>query len=68
MIAVASDRISRLIKTFCDLALACAYSGEKKSVGAAEVRAVPEDRRRMGLPAGVGDATPIRATVVGHGG
>ena len=65
MIAVASDGISRLIDTFCDLALAYAYS-EKKSVGAAEVRAVPEDRRRMGLPAGVGDATPRRATVVGH--
>jgi type II secretory pathway predicted ATPase ExeA len=52
LIAAASDGIPRLINTFCDLALVYAYSDEKKSVGATEVRAVLEDRRRMGLPAG----------------
>lgn len=54
LIAAASDGIPRLVNTFCDLALVYAYSEEKTSVGAAEVRAVLEDRRRMGLPAGVG--------------
>jgi type II secretory pathway predicted ATPase ExeA len=52
LIAAASDGIPRLINTFCDLALVYAFSEEKSSVGAAEVRAVLEDRRRMGLPAG----------------
>ncbi|MDH5255611.1 MAG: AAA family ATPase, partial [Gammaproteobacteria bacterium] len=52
LIAAASEGIPRLINTFCDLALVYAYSDEKPTVGAAEVRAVLEDRRRMGLPAG----------------
>jgi type II secretory pathway predicted ATPase ExeA len=52
LIAAASDGIPRLVNTFCDLALVYAYSEEKKTVGAVEVRAVLEDRRRMGLPAG----------------
>ncbi|MBN8279126.1 MAG: AAA family ATPase [Gammaproteobacteria bacterium] len=52
LIAAASDGIPRLVNTFCDLALVYAFSEEKKTVGAAEVRAVLEDRRRMGLPAG----------------
>lgn len=52
LIAAASDGIPRLVNTFCDLALVYAFSEEKKSVGATEVRAVLEDRRRMGLPAG----------------
>jgi type II secretory pathway predicted ATPase ExeA len=52
LIAAASDGIPRLVNTFCDLALVYGFSEEKKTVGAAEVRAVLEDRRRMGLPAG----------------
>jgi type II secretory pathway predicted ATPase ExeA len=56
LVAAASDGIPRLINTFCDLALVYAFSEEKKKVTATEVRAVLEDRRRMGLPAGdVGD-------------
>lgn len=52
LVAAASEGIPRLVNTFCDLALVYAFSEEKKTVGAAEVRAVLEDRRRMGLPAG----------------
>jgi type II secretory pathway predicted ATPase ExeA len=52
LIAAASDGIPRLVNTFCDLALVYAFSEERKTVGPAEVRAVLEDRRRMGLPAG----------------
>ena len=52
LIAAASEGIPRLVNTFCDLALVYAYSEEKSTVGAVEVRAVLEDRRRMGLPAG----------------
>ncbi len=52
LIAAASEGIPRLVNTFCDLALVYAYSEEKPTVGATEVRAVLEDRRRMGLPAG----------------
>ena len=52
LIAAASDGIPRLVNTFCDLALVYAFSEERKTVGAAEVRAVLEDRRGMGLPAG----------------
>jgi len=52
LVAAASDGIPRLINTFCDLALVYAYSEEKPTVGATEVRAVLEDRRRMGLPSG----------------
>ncbi len=63
LIAAASEGIPRLVNTFCDLALVYAYSGEKKTVGATEVRAVLEDRRRMGLPAGGGHSGP--APVVG---
>ena len=57
LIAAASEGIPRLINTFCDLALVYAYSDEKPTVGAAEVRAVLEDRRRMGLPAGATEST-----------
>lgn len=53
LVAAASDGIPRLVNTFCDLALVYAYSEEKTTVGAVEVRAVLEDRRRMGLPSGV---------------
>ena len=53
LVAAASDGIPRLINTFCDLALVYAFSEERKTVGAAEVRGVLEDRRRMGLPGGV---------------
>ncbi|MEO8223787.1 MAG: AAA family ATPase [Gammaproteobacteria bacterium] len=52
LIAAASDGIPRLINTFCDLALVYAFSADRKTVGAAEVRSVLEDRRKMGLPAG----------------
>jgi type II secretory pathway predicted ATPase ExeA len=52
LIAAASDGIPRLINTFCDLALVYGYSEDKAQIGTAEVRAVLEDRRRMGLPAG----------------
>lgn len=52
LVAAASDGIPRLVNTFCDLALVYAYSEEKTTVGAVEVRAVLEDRRRMGLPSG----------------
>lgn len=52
LVAAASEGIPRLVNTFCDLALVYAYSEEKTTVGAVEVRAVLEDRRRMGLPAG----------------
>ena len=52
LIAAASDGIPRLVNTFCDLALVYAFSEERKTVGAAEVRAVLEDRRGMGWPAG----------------
>jgi len=58
LIAAASDGIPRLINTFCDLALVYAFSEEKATVGATEVRAVLEDRRRMGLPAGVVEVLP----------
>ncbi len=54
LIAAASEGIPRLVNTFCDLALVYAYSEEKSTVGAVEVRAVLEDRRRMGLPCGAG--------------
>ena len=40
LIAAASDGIPRLVNTFCDLALVYAYSEEKTTVGAVEVRAV----------------------------
>ena len=69
LVAAASDGIPRLINTFCDLALVYAYSGEKKIVGATEVRAVLEDRRSMGLPAGesaVAQAS-VQAVVSGTG-
>ena len=59
LIAAASDGIPRLVNTFCDLALVYAFSEERTTVGAAEVRAVLEDRRRMGLPAG--SSTPVSA-------
>ncbi len=52
LVAAASEGIPRLVNTFCDLALVYAFSEEKEAVGAAEVRAVLEDRQRMGLPAG----------------
>lgn len=52
LIAAASEGIPRLINTFCDLALVYGFSEEKPRVGATEVRAVLEDRRRMGLPGG----------------
>ncbi|MBL8200260.1 MAG: AAA family ATPase [Chromatiales bacterium] len=52
LIAAASEGIPRLVNTFCDLALVYAFSEEKQTVGATEVKAVLEDRRRMGLPAG----------------
>ena len=65
LVAAASTGIPRLINTFCDLALVYAFSEEKQTVGAVEVRAVLEDRRRMGLPAGVeaGESgpTPVSA-------
>ncbi len=61
LIAAASDGIPRLVNTFCDLALVYAYSEEKPTVGAAEVRAVLEDRRRMGLPSGGGQLGTIMA-------
>jgi len=53
LVAAASDGIPRLVNTFCDLALVYAYSEEKTTVGTTEVRAVLEDRRRMGLPSGM---------------
>ena len=59
LIAAASDGIPRLINTFCDLALVYAFSEEKTTVGAPEVRAVLEDRRRMGLPAGGGGVETV---------
>ncbi len=52
LIAAASDGIPRLINTFCDLSLVYGFSEEKTSIGPTEVRAVLEDRRRMGLPSG----------------
>ena len=54
LIAAASEGIPRLINTFCDLALVYGFSDDKTVIGAPEVRAVLEDRRRMGLPAGGG--------------
>lgn len=62
LVAAASEGIPRLVNTFCDLALVYAYSEEKTTVGAVEVRAVLEDRRRMGLPSGVGEQVGIGAT------
>ncbi len=67
LIAAASEGIPRLVNTFCDLALVYAYSEEKPTVGAGEVRAVLEDRRRMGLPS-VGEAIPAKITAVGPAG
>jgi len=52
LIAAASDGIPRLVNTFCDLSLVYAFSEDKPTVGATEVRAVLEDRLQMGLPAG----------------
>lgn len=57
LIGAASEGVPRLINTFCDLALVYAFSEEKPTVGAQEVKAVLEDRRRMGLPAGVAEDT-----------
>ncbi len=54
LITAASEGIPRLINTFCDLALVYGFSEDKTVIGATEVRAVLEDRRRMGLPAGGG--------------
>ncbi|MCL4779487.1 MAG: AAA family ATPase, partial [Gammaproteobacteria bacterium] len=59
LIAAASGGIPRLINTFCDLSLVYGFSEEKPVIGATEVRAVLEDRRRMGLPAG----SPAESTV-----
>jgi type II secretory pathway predicted ATPase ExeA len=64
LVAAASEGIPRLINTFCDLALVYAFSEEKPTVGAMEVRAVLEDRRRMGLPAGVGAGESSGGSVV----
>jgi type II secretory pathway predicted ATPase ExeA len=61
LIAAASTGIPRLINTFCDLSLVYGFSEEKTTISAAEVSAVLEDRRRMGLPAGVG--APVGAAV-----
>jgi hypothetical protein len=59
LIAAASGGIPRLINTFCDLSLVYGFSEEKPVIGPMEVRAVLEDRRRMGLPAGAAaPATP----------
>jgi len=66
LIAAASNGIPRLINTFCDLSLVYGFSEEKPTIGPTEVRAVLEDRRRMGLPAGaapVGAASPVGAAV-----
>ncbi len=52
LIAAASNGIPRLINTFCDLSLVYGFSEEKPTIGPTEVRAVLEDRRRMGLPSG----------------
>jgi type II secretory pathway predicted ATPase ExeA len=52
LIAAASNGTPRLINTFCDLALVYGYSEEKPTIGVNEVRAVLEDRRKMGLPGG----------------
>ena len=60
LIAAASEGIPRLINTFCDLALVYGFSDDKTVIGAPEVRAVLEDRRRMGLPAG--GPMPMTAT------
>lgn len=54
LIAAASGGIPRLINTFCDLSLVYGFSEEKASITPTEVRAVLEDRRRMGLPGGIG--------------
>jgi general secretion pathway protein A len=58
LIAAASNGIPRLINTFCDLSLVYGFSEEKPTIGATEVSAVLEDRRRMGLPSG---AAPVGA-------
>ena len=62
LIAAASGGIPRLINTFCDLSLVYGFSEEKPVIGPVEVRAVLEDRRRMGLPGGVADAPATGAT------
>ena len=67
LIAAASDGIPRLVNTFCDLALVYAFSEERTTVGAAEVRAVLEDRRRMGLPSGAEPPTRTVPSVVQSG-
>jgi len=67
LVAAASTGIPRLINTFCDLALVYAFSEEKATVGEAEVRAVLEDRRRMGLPAGAGQSDPLSKIEATHG-
>jgi type II secretory pathway predicted ATPase ExeA len=61
LIAAASEGIPRLINTFCDLSLVYGFSEEKSSITPTEVRAVLEDRRRMGLPSG----SPVGAPSVG---
>lgn len=66
LIAAASDGVPRLINTFCDLALVYAFSDEKKQVGAMEVRAVLDDRKNMGLPAGEGKNVPCEQPNLGN--
>lgn len=67
LIAAASEGIPRLINTFCDLALVYGFSEEKPVITATEVKAVLEDRRRMGLPAGgaVPELAPASAGLEG---
>ncbi|MBM4222172.1 MAG: general secretion pathway protein [Gammaproteobacteria bacterium] len=61
LIAGASGGIPRLINTFCDLSLVYGFSEEKPTIGANEVSAVLEDRRRMGLPAGAAAGAAVGA-------
>jgi type II secretory pathway predicted ATPase ExeA len=52
LITHASEGIPRLINTFCDLALVYGYSEGKTAIDRHILRAVIQDRVRMGLPVG----------------
>jgi type II secretory pathway predicted ATPase ExeA len=52
LIAHASEGIPRLINTFCDLALVYGFSDSRPAIDSYVLRAVIQDRVRMGLPVG----------------
>lgn len=69
LVTAASRGVPRLINTFCDLALVYGFAEGRDTITVAEVGAVLEDRRRMGLPGSpVGAASAAIPNAVNHHG